>query len=300
MATLQLPPVIGSLSAAVAAAKLEELGDSESALALSSAPPNAKGFWPFAGKPKAWQHTAHTFGFLAPAGPGSEPLPIRFAGNIAADQTLKNSRLKISLNRLRVADYPGNGIHRVLFDFSAKNQLPTVTEELHFTSTARAQEGEEAAYIGYPIFVGLSVGTEGVAFRCYTVNVKNDSDEKFLDFLESDVATSGLKLATIAQPALAPFVKMTFGITKTIAQRNRNVPVQEFYLGLDFGGTAMGARLAQGDYIAVQIPENLQTLWSWSEWVYDPNNGHIVKKDDPNRLIPYNYVVFGVSRYEGP
>jgi hypothetical protein len=25
----------------------------------------------------------------------------------------------------------------------------------------------------------------------------------------------------------------------------------------------------------------------------------IVARDDPDKLIPYNYVVFGVSRYEG-
>ena len=144
------------------------------------------------------------------------------------------------------------------------------------------------------------MGTEGVALRCFTVNVKNDADESFLAFLESDVAKAGLKLATVAQPSLAPFVQITKGLTTTIAQRNRNVPVQDFYLGLDFTGTTMGARLAIGDYIAVQIPESLQTVWSWQDWVYDPNNGHIVDRTDPTQLIPYNYVVFGVSRYEGP
>jgi hypothetical protein len=108
-----------------------------------------------------------------------------------------------------------------------------------------------------------------------------------------------LKLATVAQPALGPFVKLAMGVTKSIAQRNRNVSVQDFYLGLDFGGTAMGARLALGDYIAVQIPEGLQTIWNWAEWVYDPNNGHIANKENPTQLIPYNYIVFGISRYEG-
>ena len=138
-----------------------------------------------------------------------------------------------------------------------------------------------------------------MAFRCFTVNVKNDADEAFLSFLESDVARTALKLATVAQPSLAPFVKIAAGLTRCIAQRHRNAPVQDFYLGLDFGGTPMGARLAQGDYIAVQIPETVRTVWNWTDWAYDPHTGHIVAQSDPTQLIPYNYVVFGVSRHEG-
>jgi hypothetical protein len=54
-------------------------------------------------------------------------------------------------------------------------------------------------------------------------------------------------------------------VTKAIARRHRNVPVQEFYLGLDFGSTATGARLAEGSYLAVQVPEAVQTVWDWEE-----------------------------------
>jgi hypothetical protein len=43
--------------------------------------------------------------------------------------------------------------------------------------------------------------------------------------------------------------------------RNRNVPVQDFYLGLDFSAIPMRARLAQGSYLAVQISEALQMLY---------------------------------------
>jgi hypothetical protein len=75
------------------------------------------------------------------------------------------------------------------------------------------------------------------------------------------------------------------------------VPVQEFYLGLDFGSTATGARLAEGSYLAVQIPEALQTVWDWDEWVYQPARGQVVHRDDPARTIPYNYLVFSVSRF---
>jgi hypothetical protein len=59
----------------------------------------------------------------------------------------------------------------------------------------------------------------------------------------------------------------------------------------------MGARLAEGSYIAVQIPESFQTVWDWSEWVYKPTNGQIVNKANPTSLIPYNYLVYSVSRF---
>jgi hypothetical protein len=224
-------------------------------------------------------------------------MPIHHAGSIKADLSLRNSRIKITLDRLRVAAYPGTGTHRVLFDFYAQNQVPGDLEHLHFNATYRVREGEQAAILGFPIFVGLNVGTEGVAFKCFTVNVKNDEDEAFLGFLESDVFKAGLKLTSTVQPAIAPFSQMALGLTKSIAKRNRNVPVQDFYMGLDFSSIATRARLAEGSYLAVQIPETLQTAWDWAEWVYDPRNGQIVKKTQPSKLIPYNYLVYSVSRY---
>lgn len=296
-------PVLGKMPLSQAVAKLRELGEDEAAKAVESTAqrsgyaPEPSGLFKTLLRPKPWQHTAHVLGFLPVGPPGTKPLQIQHAGNIAPEKQLRNARLKISLNRLRVASYPGRGIHRILFDFYAQNQISGSMEELHFNSTVRAQDGEHAAVVGYPIFVGLNVGTEGVAFRCYTVNVKNEADVGFLNFLESDVAKTGLRLATVVQPSLGPFVKLAMGITKSIAQRNQNVPVQDFFLGLDFDETRMGARLAQGDYIAVQVSESLQTAWNWSEWVYSPSIGQIVRKESLTELIPYNYLVFSVSRY---
>jgi hypothetical protein len=298
-------PVLGKLPPEKAIAKLREVGEDKLAAALEEAQ-EGEGrtygirdwfrLWP---RDRVCHYTAHAFGHLAPAPPGSEPLPIQDAGNIPADPTLKNSRIKITLDRLRVADYPGGGMNRVLFDFYAQNQVPGNVEHLHFNATFRVYEGQQAALRSYPIFVGLNVGTEGVAFKCFTVNVNNDGDEAFLGFLESDVFKEGLKLATVAQPAIAPLSQIALGVTRAIATRHRNVPVQDFYMGLDFSHIPMGARLTEGSYIAVQIPETLQTVWDWSEWVYSPANGQIVNKADPRQLIPYNYLVFSVSRYEG-
>jgi hypothetical protein len=249
--------------------------------------------------PKPWQHTAHAFGYLAPAPPGSDLLPIEHAGNITPDETLRSAKIRITLDALRVADYPGGGMHHVLFDFYAQNQVAGDVQHLHFNATHRVREGEQAGLAGKPIFVGLNVGTEGVAFRCRTINVKNQEDEALLAFLESDTFKSGLKLVSTAQPALAPFSEMALALTKAVAARNRNVAVQSFEMGLDFSRVPTGARLAQGAYLAVQIPETTEATWDWTQWVYNPNNGRVVQADDDSKLIPYNHVIFGVSRYEG-
>ncbi len=294
-------PVIGALSRSDAAAKLREVEEDAAADAVGEAAAGTARFglsdlWPF--RERHFQHTAHSIGFL-PTDGGAEPRAILGVGEVAADTSLKDQRIKIALNGLRVADYPGGGTHRVLLDFYARNQVPGASEDLHFNATYRVREGKRAAVRGYPIFVGLGLSAEGVAFHFHTVNVKNDADEAFLDVLEGDAFKKGLKLATTVQPAIAPLAGMALALTKSVAKRNRNVSVQDCYLGLDFAGTAMGARLAEGDYIAVQIPESLQRVWTWDDWLYEPKSGLIVSRIEPNALIPYNYVIFGVSRYEG-
>ena len=101
------------------------------------------------------------------------------------------------------------------------------------------------------------------------------------------------------QPAIAPLSGMAVALTRSLAARHRNVPVQDFYMGLDFTNIPTGARLAEGAYLAVQIPEMLQTVWDWSEWIYNPASGQVVSKQDHTQLIPYNYIIFSVSRYDG-
>jgi hypothetical protein len=246
---------------------------------------------------RLWSYTSHSFGYIAPHDPGAKQLlPITHAGNIKPDSSLKGQRVKITLNWLRVADYPGTGMHRILFDFYARNQTTGPDADLHFNSTYRVRQGQQAGILGYPIFVGVNVGDEGLAFRCYTVNVKNDGDEAFLDFLESDSFRQGLEITKSAQPALRPFAEMALGLTKTLAKRNRNVPVQDVTMGLDFSKIAGRARLAEGAYVVVQVQEKLQPIWDWEAWAYDPKVGNIVSRDDSSAMLPYNYFVFGISR----
>jgi len=98
---------------------------------------------------------------------------------------------------------------------------------------------------------------------------------------------------------IAPFSELALAIAKTIAKRHRNVPVQDCSLGLDFSMIPMNGRLAEGSYLAVQIPENQQVRWNWQDWVFHPGMGQVVKRSDPQQLIPYNYLIFSISRYEG-
>ena len=111
-------------------------------------------------------------------------------------------------------------------------------------------------------------------FKCATVNVKNDSDEKFLKMLDSDTFKAGLKLATTAQPAIAPLSSLAMGITRAVASRNRNVSVQNFYMGLDFSMTPTRARLRAGSYVAVQIPATFEVAWDGTSGCFNRAAGN--------------------------
>lgn len=241
------------------------------------------------------QYTEHAFGFIPKSGAGSR-VDINDAGNMTADASLKDQQIKITLDRLRVFQYPGSGMHTILFDFYAQHQTANAGEsqDLHFTQNYRVQEGSGAGVTGYPVFVGLKVGDQGVSFKCFTVNIKNDGDQKILGFLGSDVFKKGLQLLNTVNPIVPVVSGFATGIVDAFAHRNDNVPVQDFYMGLDFSGVQTRAQLREGSYIAVQIRD--ATAWDWSQWVFKPANGQVVSRNAPSRGIPYNYVVFSVSR----
>jgi hypothetical protein len=295
-------PTLGQLPPAQAAAKLRELGEDQAADVLAAAardrPPEVygPGWWPFQDRP--WQHTAHAIGHLAPSPHSDEAIPVRDASAIQPDPSLKGARLKVTLGRLYAADYPGRGTHRVLVDVAARDQTAPVGEQLHFAATYQVREGEAAGVAGYPVFLGLPVGDEGLVLGLATVNVGNEADEHFLATLESETFKAGLRLVQAWQPALAPLSELVLGLTKAIARRARNVAIQKFTVGLDFRTSPGGLRLAEGTYLAVQIPEELG-LWDWDEWVYHPRRGRLVSSADPAQPIPFNYVMVGVDRYDG-
>jgi hypothetical protein len=292
--------VIGEYDSTSLTKKLEQLSSSDPELSKElDQSKDAGEILRFLGliKDQPWMQATHQFGYIALRQTGStEPQAIQYPGEIEANAALKNSPINIRLDRLRVHKYPGGGTHNIMVNFAARNQVAAVQETLTFSQTYRVPDGQTAAVVGYPIFIGLNVGSQGVAFECSTVNVNNEADKAILATLESPTFQSGLRLLTTAQPAIAPFTEITRGVVQALAKRTENVPVQKFYLGLDFENAAMGIRLAEGNYIAVQVPS--ETAIEWDKWEYQPNIGTIVHKVDSLETLPYNYLVFRVSRYQ--
>jgi hypothetical protein len=283
-----------------AAEKLAEVGETEAAERLQNVRLTRGGgfqrkrpLWPF--QDRAWQHASHVFGYIPPVCASAET--VRFAGTVTADDSLKGEAIRITLDRLRVADYPGGSTHHILLHFFGQNQTSkSDVEDVQYSARVEAQNGDHAGLISIPIFVGMNVGQEGISFRCLTINLKNSDDEALLSFLDSDVFRNGLKLLKTAQPAIGPLVQTLAGVTRRIATRNKNIVVQKFSMGLDFSGIATRAQLAEGSYIAMQVPPSAESTWQWDDWVYRPVSGHIVNRQDPGILPPYNYVIFSVSR----
>ena len=250
------------------------------------------------GPARPWQHSAHQIGYIAPLSSGSSgPWPIVSPATIPADLSLRNKQIDVHLSRLRIFDYPGWGTHQILFTFKAQNQVPNAPEPVSFSQAYAVRQGETAAVIGQPMFLGLSVGAVGTVIEATTVNVKNNADQDILGFLDSPTFKAGLGLLTTPQPAIKPLADLAIGLTKMVADHNKNVPVQYIALGLDFGTTAMGMRLAEGNYLAVQVPN--ETTIKWDEWVFDPRTGAIALKTDPSSALPYNYLAFEITRSSG-
>lgn len=244
-----------------------------------------------------YKFTSYVWGFIPQVKPIAEHIAISHVGSIAADTSLKGQRVNVSLNLINVARYPGSGRHNILFEFKAENQVAGAKEPLSFSARYTIASGGTASLINAPIFIGLTVGNNMMKLDCKTVNVENEDDRKFLNFLESDVIRDGLRLAATVQPAITPLSAMVTGITNSVLATRKNVVVQDFTIGLDFGGSPSGARLALGDYVAVQVSPAAQASWNWSDWVFKPATGQIVSASQPAMRIPFNYIVFGISRF---
>ncbi|MGH2508146.1 MAG: hypothetical protein ACRDHZ_12185, partial [Ktedonobacteraceae bacterium] len=139
--------VIGNLPTSEAIAKLREVGENEVADQLSemerkvvrSGEPS-KSQWPL--QDKLWQHTSHAYGYIPPSSHHNKPQAIFAAEAISPDASLRDARIKITLNRLRVASYPGRGTHRILLHFAAQNQASDRIEPVRFNATYRVREGD--------------------------------------------------------------------------------------------------------------------------------------------------------------
>ena len=205
---------------------------------------------------------------------------------------LKEAALKVSLDAFYVHNYPGMGKHRILCEFSGKNQANKESELMRFAVDLAANDESLAAHIGNPIFVGVNVGKDGLSFEGRTVNVKSEDDDLMLEALGNATFRNGLSLLTTVQPALKPFVKLAEGLVTSVAKRSANCEVFKFALGLDFSNSATSAKLGLGSYVVVQTDEY---EWDWSNFTWNTGSGLVVPKSDKNSSLKLNYMVFGIS-----
>ena len=248
---------------------------------------------------KAWDHTAHVYGFLLAEGATQTAVPIVNAANMKADKSLMNSRVKVKLQTIYAHDYPGKKSytrHHVLFDFRCKNHVADRNEYLHYNQLYDVQEGQVAGLLNKPVFIGMAVGTQGIEFGVETFTVQDERDLEFLKIIGRDRVAGGLTIVHPHSPSLNNTAELHEGISKHIANNTKSNPsVQKFVIGLDFTDEPVSSKLKEGSYICIQAPDTEE--WDWTLWEYKKDNGSIVSKQDGN-MIPYNYVVFTVERYE--
>ncbi|MCP1220453.1 hypothetical protein NKW45_01165 [Acetobacter orientalis] len=270
---------------------LREIGDDETADQFCGQGGTGQSMGPLWGN-AVWGYTGVLIGYLAPDATGSE-IEIQNATQLVPEPSLKGKRVKITLDRFWVDNYPGKGEHTVLCEFTGKNQIQGEAEELRFALTVKARDGSGAATIGTPIFLGLSVGENGISFEGSTVNVRSDLDDDLLKALGTGPLRDGLSLLTTVQPALKPFVGLAGSLVSAVASRSKNRPVYSFKLGLDFESGSTSACLRYGSFIVIQ-GDNAN--WSWRNVVWNSEAQQVLTRQD-NKPIKFNYLVFRVSPY---
>ena len=285
-----------------AAKKLQAIGEVKSAAKLRSEVKTkgnnlqVESFWFGDKKVDCWKHLNQVLGFVEPSPhAGGQPIALKDATNIDPDPALKDKSVKITLDRLRVYCYPGGGLHKILFDFYGQHQAAAVAEDIHFSQTYQALEGEAAGVAGYPIFIGLKLGKEGLRMRASTINVSNEDDEQLLSFMSSETFKNGLQLINSSNPLTPVVTKFATGLVETVGKRNENIPVQNIDLGLDFSTMSTRPKLREGSYIAIQT--EVQN-WNWNDWKYYPESGQILSADGKKTPVPYNYITFSISKIQ--
>lgn len=284
--------MLGSAHPKEIAGYLELIGDAEGASEFLRSDGGGQSFnLPF--MKYVWGYTGTKVGFI-PEGSGAGDCVIMDAIGMEPDYSLKDAALKVSLDVFYVHCYPGSGKHRILCEFSGKNQAGKESELMRFAVDLTANDRSPAAHIGKPIFVGVNVGRDGLSFEGRTVNVMSEDDDLMLEALGNATFKDGLSLLTTAQPVLKPFVKLAEGLVTSVAKRSKNREVFKFALGLDFSASMTLAKLRAGSYVVVQTDEH---EWDWSNFVWNTSAGLVQPKADRKQRLQLNYMVFGVSRW---
>lgn len=252
----------------------------------------------------AWKHTDNLYGFIPTNEAPDGPIEIKPMQKAPKTPKLKNAGLRVTLDRLYVADYPGSGVHHVLFNFSTVHLVEEgkQKEQVHFDATYLTRQGEHAQVQGSTIFLNLNVGEDGLNMKVRTVNVKNEDDTKLIAFLQTETFKQGLQLARSFNPVVAQVSDTAVSIFKFLSDpsREKNYPVQQFELGLDFGDIVTHGRLAEGSYVVIQYPGSKVPDWSWDSVAYDIESSRIYLKADKKKPFPFNYVILSISAMDKP
>ncbi|MCK6506316.1 hypothetical protein L6R53_23575 [Myxococcota bacterium] len=243
---------------------------------------------------KPWRYAHHQIGFLPSTATGETILPIEPAGTQAADPSLMDQPLEVRLDRIRVEEYPGVGGHKIVVNFEASHQQGDRAEALAFNQAYQVGARDFAGVSGKLVFRGVNPGRQGLGLRFHTVHVGSRGVRAFETLLSSPAVDGGLTLLTTAQPALAPLTVMAKSLLQGLIDSEK-AAVQSFDLGLDFdGGAAAGHRLRVGSYIAAQVPKT--NAIDWAAWQWDVQQQAVVSRDSSQQLLPFNYLVFRISR----
>jgi hypothetical protein len=243
---------------------------------------------------RPWKMTGMMLGYFDAATEGEGAVPIVGVSSIQGDQNLIGKRIKITMDKFFVQSYPGLGTHDILCEFAGKNQVAAEAEELRLALRFKANDNASAARSGTPIFLGVTVGADGISFEGRTVNLASKGDEQLLATFESPAFKNGLTLITTAQPALKPFVGLAGAVVKFLAKQGSNAQIHDFNVGLDFTNGASSARLRFGSYVVVQTDA---PNWDWSEFVWDRDALSLKRKTPSNDDLGFNYMVFGVGPF---
>ncbi len=124
--------------------KLTEVGEDVGSPTNPNAPVWFRAFDFLPWRRKLWAGTEHAFGYL-PRSCRAVAQSRSSAREPSVPTTRSRAaRVRVTLDRLHIEQYPGGGTHLVLFDFSARNFTANEAGELHFNATYRVREGRSA------------------------------------------------------------------------------------------------------------------------------------------------------------
>lgn len=282
---------LGSKSNEDIADYLTEIGDLDAAQDFVGAQVAGQaGFLPTA----AWKHRGGVYGYINPNPDQNTGLfSIQSASAIQPDNTLIGQSIKLSLDCFYVHSYPGFGAHDVLFEFGGKSQISATVEDVRHPLKFQINDSGAASVSGTPIFLGLNVHQNGVAFEGRTINVSSSDDQQVIDLFNSNVFKTGLTLINTAQPVLKPYSALAVAAIGAIAARSKNVQVHNFNLGLDFGNNPTSSKLRHGSYLVIQSDDAIDL----NNYKWNRTTSRLEHFSGANARVEFNYLIIGVSPY---